>query len=79
MSEVEVKVSLEKQAVANLKAKGIEVAEDALVLLLDEVLDYAAKKVIETENKFDDMLIAVLPIIKSQLVDLIDKVDGKEG
>ena len=79
MSEVEVKVSLEEQAVANLKAKGIEVAEDALILLLDEVLDYAAKKVIETENKFDDMLIAVLPIIKSQLADLIDKVDGKEG
>jgi len=72
------KVSLEKELVAKLKLSGVEIAEDAALVVLDAVLDYAGKKVIESENKFDDMLIAILPLIRAELHKLADGIDGKK-
>ena len=73
----EVKMSLEAELVAKLKVKGIEVAEDMAIVLLGELLDYAEKKVVETENSFDDMILPLLPLIKRELMKLADKIDGK--
>ena len=76
--EAEVKMSLEAELVAKLKLKGIEVAEDMAIVLLGELLDYAEKKVVESENSFDDMILPLLPLIKRELLKLAGMIDGSE-
>jgi len=70
--------SLEQKLVAALKADGIEIAEDAIKLLIEKVMDYAAGKAAQSENKIDDFLIPLMPLIKKELMKLADKIDGKE-
>ena len=70
---------LKTELLAELKAKGIEIAEDALVDLVKIIFPFLTKLVIQTENKFDDLLVAVFPIIEKELLVQIDKIDGKEG
>lgn len=70
---------LEKELIEGFKDRGIDIAEEALKIVIEEVLEYASKKVLETENKFDDMLLAVMPIVKKELLKLVDKIDGEEG
>jgi len=62
-----------------LKERGKEVAEDAImdtVEVLFEVIEEAVKK---SENTYDDLALAVIPLIKPMILEQIDKIDGKEG
>jgi hypothetical protein len=70
----DVKVLAEK-----LKVRGLDVAEEAAKILVEEVLAWTEESVKLTENKFDDMLLVVLPQVKSYALAQVDKIDGKEG
>ena len=70
---------LKKELLDALKAKGLDVGEDVAMELVKLVFPFLGRLVLLTENKVDDMLIAVLPIIEKQVIELLDKIDGKEG
>jgi predicted histidine transporter YuiF (NhaC family) len=78
MSETE-KTDIKKMIVEELKKEGLNVAEDAAVSMVKAVLKIVPKVVSETENKVDDLLIAIVPVIEPSLMDLLDKIDGEEG
>jgi hypothetical protein len=60
-----------------LKEKGLDIAEDAAKLVVVEVLNFVEKQVIASENKYDDLLLAVLPTVKTLILAQIDKIDGE--
>lgn len=64
--------------VDKLKDNGLDVAEDAAVVVVNTVFDWAAEEAVKSENKYDDLLLAVLPVVKSQVLGLVDKIDGED-
>lgn len=68
-----------KELVAELKGHGLDIAEDAAEVLFESVLNWLSKSAVASENKFDDLILAVVPILKDQVSPMIDKIDGKEG
>lgn len=58
-----------------LKEKGIELAKEALEDTALEMSDMMARIAARTENKLDDIYLAVKPVLDREL----DKIDGKEG
>ena len=59
------------------KKAGLNIAEDSVVAVVDAVFTALPNFLLATENKVDDILIALLPIIKTPLLNLIDKIDGE--
>ena len=69
----------EKSLSELLKEKGLDVAEDAAKLVVEAVFEFAEEAVLKTENKYDDVLVALLPVAKPLVLELVDKIDGKVG
>ena len=65
-----------KALVEILKEQGLEVAEDAAEVLAESVLKWLEGEVVKSENKYDDLLLAVLPVIRPMIFKAIDKIDG---
>lgn len=61
-----------------LKDQGLDLAEDAAKIVVDAVLEWVAQSAAKSENKYDDLLIAVLPILKTEALKLVDHIDGKD-
>jgi hypothetical protein len=70
----ELKVLAEK-----LKAKGLDVAEDAAKILVEETLNWVSEEALKSENKVDDLVVAILPIVKPHILNAVDKIDGVKG
>jgi hypothetical protein len=70
----DVKVLAEK-----LKARGLDVAEEAAKVVIEEVLDWCQASVLVTENKFDDLVAPFIPQLKEAALKAADKIDGQEG
>lgn len=66
-----------KALVEKLKARGLDVAEEAAKVLVEEVLDWAQESVLISENKFDDLVAPFIPQVKEAALKAIDKIDGK--
>ena len=64
---------------ARLKARGLDLAEEAAKILAQETLNWAEESVKLTENKFDDFFLVVRPMIEPELKAQIDKIDGQVG
>jgi len=63
----------------DLKGKGLDLGEDAAKLVVESVFDWVSAEALKSENKVDDLLLAVMPVVKPMIMDLLDKIDGKEG
>lgn len=74
MNGYDIKVLGEK-----LKAKGLDVAEESLKILVSETLDWVAKSAPVSPNKIDDVVAMAIPFVKPQIMKAIDKIDGQEG
>jgi hypothetical protein len=70
----DVKVLAEK-----LKVKGLDVAEDAAKVLVEETLNWVAEEAVKSENKIDDLLIAIIPVVKPYVLNAVDKIDNVES
>jgi hypothetical protein len=72
---------MDKQELIDLaKAKGLDIAEDALQNIGELALEVVGKLVAGSENKYDDMIwAAVEGKAKEELQKIIDKVDGQVG
>ena len=62
-----------------LKAKGLDIAEDASVLVLESVIDWLQESAVKSENKVDDIVAPLLGAIKPYILDQIDRIDGEKG
>ena len=72
-------VDIKKLIIDELKKEGLDIAEDAAISAVKAVLKVVPKVVAATENKVDDILVAIIPVIEPALLDLLDKIDGEEG
>ena len=68
-----------KDLVEKAKAKGLDLAEDAAVHLVDIVFDWLDESANLSENVYDDILKSVYPLAKSEVKKAIDKIDGEVG
>jgi hypothetical protein len=62
-----------------LKARGLDVAEDAAKAIVEETVAWVKASVALTENKFDDFFMVIEPMLMPELAKQVDKIDGKEG
>lgn len=68
-----------KRLVDILKEQGIDIAEDAAEMLAKSILTWIKEEVVASENKYDDLVLAIFPVLEPMLFKAIDKIDGKEG
>lgn len=62
-----------------LKVRGLDLAEDAAIIVVNEVLDWAAESAVTSENKIDDVIGSLIPVLKPVIMEQIDKIDGEKG
>lgn len=68
-----------KLLVEKLKDQGLPIAEDMVEKVVIAVFDWLEEEVVKSENKYDDLLIAILPALKPTVLAYVDKIDGQEG
>ena len=68
-----------KVLVEQLKSKGLDIAEDVAAMALVEVLDWVVESAKASNNSYDDLFIAVMPMLKAEMLKQIDKIDGEVG
>lgn len=62
-----------------LKAKGLDIAEEALKIVVNETLDWVAESAPVSPNKIDDVVAMAIPFIKPKILEAVDKIDGQQG
>jgi hypothetical protein len=62
-----------------LEDKGLDLAEEASAIVLEEVLAWVAESAQKSETPFDDIVASVLPLVKTEVLKIIDTIDGEEG
>lgn len=60
-----------------LKAKGLDVAEEAAGVIVESVIDWLAESAQASANPYDDVALVVLPKVKEYALKQIDKIDGQ--
>lgn len=68
-----------KVLVEKLKARGLDVAEDAAKIMVEETCDWVVESAAISENKIDDVAALGMPHLEKLALGLADKIDGKEG
>ena len=66
-----------KVLVEKLKARGLDLAEDAAGLMLEELCDWVVESSAVSATPFDDVLAVVMPTLKKEAAKMVDKIDGK--
>jgi len=67
-----------KLLLKELKQEGLNIAEDAAEGAVKAVFRAVAKFAAQSENKMDDVLIAILPVIEPHVLKLLDGIDGEK-
>lgn len=60
------------------KPHGLELAEDAAKKLVEVVFDWVAESAAQSENKFDDVIAPLIPVLKPVIMEQLDKIDGSQ-
>lgn len=68
-----------KDLVEKLKSRGLDLAEDAAILIVEETFNWFEESAKISETPYDNMALIVLPEIKKLALDQVDKIDGQEG
>tara|TARA_R110002012_G_scaffold191476_1_gene359233 strand:+ start:109 stop:339 length:231 start_codon:yes stop_codon:yes gene_type:complete len=66
-----------KLLLKELKKAGLNIGEDAVKGVVEAVFEALPQFFLATENKVDDLAIAILPIIKPHVIAALDKIDGE--
>ena len=62
-----------------LKARGLDLAEEGAKIVVEEMFSWLEESCKVSPNKYDDLLLVVMPIVKPEIMKQVDKIDGKEG
>lgn len=68
-----------KDLLLKLKGQGLDVAEEAAKVVVEVVLDWVQESAAMSENKVDDIILALIPAVKPFILEQIDKIDGEVG
>lgn len=68
-----------KVLIVKLKGRGLDLAEESAKILIEEVLDFIHESAIASENKFDDLVSSLIPLVKPHILASVDKIDGEVG
>lgn len=72
------KIDVKKLIIEELKNAGLDIAEETAVLTVKTIFAVLPKIIMATENKFDDLALPVLMVIQPKIMELLDKIDGKD-
>jgi hypothetical protein len=67
-----------KNLASRLTARGLEVAEDAAIIILEETCDWSQESAVLSKTPLDDILAVAAPLIKKEAMKYADKIDGVE-
>lgn len=70
----DVKVLAEK-----LKSKGLDVAEEAVKIIVEEVSVWVVESAQLSATPFDDIVVVAMPAVKKLALEQADKIDGQVG
>jgi len=62
-----------------MKERGLDLAEDAALIVYESLQSWLIESAMLSENKYDDLLAVLLPSIDGYVKEQIDKIDKKEG
>lgn len=62
-----------------LKAKGLNVAEDALVDLIQTTFGWVKDSAPLSATPIDDIALVAMPHLEKLILDQVDKIDGEVG
>lgn len=65
--------------VSRLKGRGLDVAEEAGKVVVEEVFAWVSESAKVSATPYDDMALIVLPQLKAFALTEVDKIDGKVG
>lgn len=65
--------------VAQLKGRGLDVAEEGAKVIIDEVFNWVEASAKLSKTPYDDMGLVVLPMLKAKALEAADKIDGQVG
>ena len=72
-------MSLTDILVEELKKEGIELAEETAKMACKALFRAIPKVVVASENKYDDMLLAVLPVIEPMIMNLLEDINKDDN
>lgn len=68
-----------KELVARLKSRGLDLAEDAAMIFVEELEGFVIESADASPTPYDDVLKLVIPQLTKKLkADVVDKIDGKD-
>jgi len=68
-----------KALVDRLKGRGLDLAEEAGKIVIEEAFGWVEESAKLSKTPFDDMALIVLPQLKALALAAVDKVDGSVG
>ena len=68
-----------KALAERLKSKGLDIAEEAAKIVVEETLGWVSDSVTMSESKVDDLALAIIPAVKPYIMAQIDMIDGQVG
>jgi len=68
-----------KVLTAKLKARGLDFAEEAATIIVEETCDWITESAPISKTPYDDMLAIVIPPAKKMILEAVDKIDGEVG
>ena len=67
-----------KALLEGLKGKGLDLAEDAALIIIDELFVWLEDSAKKSSTPYDDMALIILPQLKEIAKQQADKIDGKD-
>jgi hypothetical protein len=64
---------------AELKAEGVELAEESAKAAFKAILRVIPKFIVATKNPYDDLLLAVLPVLEPKVLELLDQINKADN
>ena len=61
---------------AKFKAQGLDVAEGAAKMIITETIAWLEESAVLSQNSYDNLLLAVYPMLKKEMLAQADKIDG---
>lgn len=64
---------------SEFKAEGLELGEEAAKMACKVVFRVLPKVIIASENKYDDLLLAVLPVVEEHLMKVLEDINKADN
>ncbi len=68
-----------KALLERLKGRGLDLAESAGVILVEETFGWLDESAVISKTPYDDMARVIYPQLKSAALAAVDKIDGQVG